>query len=117
MATQLTTFDPIKYKETTKQQWQAAAGAWHNWGPTLASWLDPATELMFDMAGIGAGSRVLDVAAGAGEQTLLAAKRVGIKGSVLATDIASNILEYAAQDTRKAGFNVENSGDGWREFG
>ena len=107
MATQLTTFDPIKYKETTKQQWQAAAGAWHNWGPTLASWLDPATELMFEMAGIGEGSRVLDVAAGAGEQTLLAAKRIGIKGSVLATDISPNILEYAAQDARKAGFNVK----------
>ena len=105
MATLTAAFDPIKYKETTKQQWQAAAGAWHKWGPTLASWLDPATELMLDMAGIGAGSSVLDVAAGAGEQTLLAAKRVGNKGSVLATDISSNILDYAIQDARTAGFN------------
>jgi SAM-dependent methyltransferase len=105
MATLTAVFDPIKYKETTKQQWQAAAGAWHKWGPTLAAWLDPATELMLGMAGIGAGSSVLDVAAGAGEQTLLAAKRVGNKGSVLATDISSNILDYAAQEARKAGFN------------
>jgi 16S rRNA C967 or C1407 C5-methylase (RsmB/RsmF family) len=108
MATPTVTFDPIKYKETTKQQWQVAAGAWHEWGSTLASWLDPATELMLDMAGVKEGSRVLDVAAGAGEQTLLAAKRAGQKGFVLATDISSNILEYAAQDARKAGFkNVE----------
>jgi len=105
MATPTVTFDPIKYKETTRQQWQAAAGAWHQWGPTLASWLDPATELMLDMAGSGEGSRVLDVAAGAGEQTLLAAKRAGPKGSVLATDISSNILEFAAQAARQAGFN------------
>ena len=31
---------------------------------------DRATETMLDMAGVGPGSRVLDVAAGAGEQTL-----------------------------------------------
>jgi SAM-dependent methyltransferase len=105
MLTPTVTFDPIKYKETTRQQWQAAAAAWHQWGPTLASWLDPATELMLDMAGSGEGSRVLDVAAGAGEQTLLAAKRAGQKGSVLATDISSNILEFAAQEARQAGFN------------
>ena len=55
MATPTATFDPIKYKETTKQQWQAAAAAWHKWGPTLASWLDPVTELMLDAAGIDAG--------------------------------------------------------------
>ena len=105
MLTPPVTFDPIKYKETTRQQWQAAAGAWHQWGPTLASWLDPATELMLDLVGIGEGSRVLDVAAGAGEQSLLAAERAGRAGSVLATDISSNILEFAAQEARQAGFN------------
>jgi ubiquinone/menaquinone biosynthesis C-methylase UbiE len=108
MATPTVTFDPVKYKETTRQQWQAAAGAWYEWGPILAAWLDPATELMMDMAGIRAGSRVLDVAAGAGEQTLLAAKRAGPKGYVLATDISSNILEFAGQEARQAGLgNVE----------
>ena len=107
MATQLVTFDPVKYKETTRQQWQSAAGAWHNWGQTLAAWLDPVTNIMLDIAGIVQGSRVLDVAAGAGEQTMLAAKRVGPKGSVLATDISSNILEFAAQDALKAGLNVK----------
>jgi ubiquinone/menaquinone biosynthesis C-methylase UbiE len=108
MTTATVTFDPIKYKVTTKQQWQSAASAWHKWGPTIATWLDPATEIMLDMAEISEGSRVLDVAAGAGEQTLLAAKRAGRKGSVLATDISSNILEYAAQEATKAGLhNVE----------
>ena len=101
-------FDPIKYKETTKQQWQAAAEAWHRWGPTLAAWLGPATEIMLDMAGVGPGSRVLDVAAGAGEQTLVAARRAGPSGYVLATDISSNILEFAAAEARAAGLtNVE----------
>jgi ubiquinone/menaquinone biosynthesis C-methylase UbiE len=108
MATETPTFDPIKYKETTKQQWQAAAEAWHRWGPILATWLGPATETMLDMAGVGSGSRVLDVAAGAGEQTLVTARRVGPSGYVLATDISANILEFAAAETRAAGLtNVE----------
>lgn len=60
------------------------------------------------MAKIEPGSRVLDVAAGAGEQTLTAAHRVGPSGQVLATDISPTILEYAAQSARKAGLaNVE----------
>lgn len=102
------TFDPAKYKDTTTQQWQAAAEAWHRWAPTLAKWLGPSTETMLDMAGVGAGGRVLDVAAGAGEQTLTAARRVGPDGHVLATDISSNILEFAAAEARAAGLaNVE----------
>jgi ubiquinone/menaquinone biosynthesis C-methylase UbiE len=108
MATETPTFDPIKYKETTKQQWQAAAEAWHRWGPTLATWLGSATETMLDMAGVGSGSRVLDVAAGAGEQTLVTARRVGPSGYVLATDISANILEFAAAEARAGGLtNVE----------
>ena len=70
-------FDPVKYKETTREQWQAAARAWNDWGSSLRTWLGPATEIMLDMANIGHGDRVLDVAAGAGDQTLQAAERVG----------------------------------------
>jgi SAM-dependent methyltransferase len=101
-------FDPQKYKDTTREQWQTAAEAWHRWGPTLTEWLGEATAILFDMAGMVAGHQVLDVAAGAGEQTLLAARRVGPKGRVLATDISSNILEFAEQSARSARLaNVE----------
>jgi hypothetical protein len=65
----MTDFDPVQYKRTTEQQCQDAADAWHRWGPALHAWLGPATELMLDMAGIGPGSRVLDVAAGAGTKS------------------------------------------------
>src|SRR5690349_13412210 len=101
-------FDPVAYKRTTTEQWQAAAEPWHRWAPTLEAWLGDATETMLDMAGVGAGSRVLDVAAGAGGQTLAAARRAGPQGRVLATDISSNILAFAEQNARKAGLdNVE----------
>jgi SAM-dependent methyltransferase len=101
-------FDPVKFKNTTRQQWDAAAEAWNRWSPLLSRWLGPATEMMLDMTGVKVGSRVLDVAAGAGEQTLTAARRVGPTGYVLATDISSGILEYTARNAGLAGLgNVE----------
>jgi SAM-dependent methyltransferase len=99
-----TTFDAAKYKDTTRAQWEEAAEAWHRWGPTLRTWLGPATERMLDLAAVGSGSRVLDVAAGAGDQTLQAASRVGPGGSVLATDISPAILRFAAEQAKRAGF-------------
>ena len=97
-------FDAAKYKATTLQQWDVAAAAWDRWSPLLREWLGEATELMLDMAGVQDGSRVLDVAAGAGDQSLQAAARVGAQGEVLATDISPRILEHAAAQARHAGF-------------
>jgi SAM-dependent methyltransferase len=101
-------FDPARYKTTTLAQWEAAADSWHRWGPTIEAWLGQATEAMLDMAHLTPGGHVLDVAAGAGGQTLRAALRVGPTGSVLATDISPAILGFAAREARAAGLaNVE----------
>jgi len=98
-----TTFDPVRYKTTTRQQWQDAAEAWHRWGPVLEDWLGAATTRMLDAAQVTPGASVLDVAAGAGGQTLTAARRVGPTGHVLATDISPAILEYAMKSAAEAG--------------
>jgi SAM-dependent methyltransferase len=98
-----TAFDPLQYKTTTRAQWEDAAEAWHRWGPAIEDWLGQATERMLDAAGIATGSRVLDVAAGAGGQSLAAARRVGPTGHVLATDISPAILTYAAKAASDAG--------------
>jgi SAM-dependent methyltransferase len=98
-----TTFDPQKYKISTRAQWQDAAEAWHRWGPTIEDWLGAATERMLDAAGVASGSRVLDVAAGAGGQSLAAARRAGPSGHVLATDISPALLDYAAKAAGDAG--------------
>lgn len=101
-------FNALQYKETTRKQWDTAAEAWHRWGELLSRWLGPATETMLDMCDIGNGSRVLDVAAGAGEQTVTTARRVGENGYVLATDISPVILEYVNTSARLSGLdNIE----------
>lgn len=71
-----------------------AAGAYQRSAAGRANDLQPITERMLDLAGIAPGYRVLDVAAGTGEQTLMAARRVGFHGSVLAVDIADRMLAY-----------------------
>jgi ubiquinone/menaquinone biosynthesis C-methylase UbiE len=60
---------------------------------------------MLDLAELRPGNRVLDLAAGTGGQTIVAARRVGSTGSVLATDISSNILAFAAENAQNAGLN------------
>jgi SAM-dependent methyltransferase len=96
-------FDPAAYKATTRAQWDQAAAAWHRWGAALETWLGEATDLMLDLAGIGAGARVLDVAAGTGGQSIAAARRVGPSGAVLATDLSPAILAYAQSEAIRAG--------------
>jgi SAM-dependent methyltransferase len=64
--------------------------------------------MMLDLADLRTGNRVLDVAAGTGDQTLLAAQRVGPSGYVLATDISTSMLNAAADAVRRVGLmNVE----------
>ena len=98
-----TNFDPVGYKHSTRDQWQAAAAAWRRWQPVIDSWLREGTDLMLDLAEVRGGARVLDVAAGAGGQSFAAAQRVGPKGEVLATDIAENLVRYLEQDAAAAG--------------
>jgi ubiquinone/menaquinone biosynthesis C-methylase UbiE len=62
-----------------------------------------ATEMMLELASIQSGSHVLDVAAGTGDQTLMAARRVGPTGNVLATDDSASMLKVAAEAARNEG--------------
>jgi ubiquinone/menaquinone biosynthesis C-methylase UbiE len=86
-----------------RQQWEGAASGWAHWEATIADWMEPATEAMLDMAGIDAGARVLDLASGAGSQTLRAAKRVGEHGQVVASDIAETMLHHVRANASAAG--------------
>lgn len=85
------------------QAWDEAAQGWNEHGALIRQWLGEATIAMLDGAHIGPGDKVLDVAAGAGDQTVDLARRVGPGGTVLATDISARILELAASNARAAG--------------
>jgi ubiquinone/menaquinone biosynthesis C-methylase UbiE len=99
------TFDSAQYKITTRQQWEEYAGGWNAWAPLLETWLGEATQRMLDLAGVDSGSRVLDVAAGAGGQSIAAGRRAGSDGSVVATDLSPTILEHAVDAARAAGLD------------
>jgi ubiquinone/menaquinone biosynthesis C-methylase UbiE len=91
-------------KTAARDQWDRAAPGWDHHTPVIRQWLRTATDTMLNMAGVVPGASVLDVAAGAGDQTLDIACRVGPEGSVLATDFSPAILALAQQRARDAGF-------------
>src|ERR671923_1068270 len=86
-----------------RAQWEGAAPGWARWEATVATWMEPATVAMLAMAGVGVGARVLDLASGAGSQTLQAARRVGPQGHVVASDIADTMLHHVRENARAAG--------------
>jgi SAM-dependent methyltransferase len=92
------------FKTATRNQWEQAAPGWNDHTPQIRTWLRTATDAMLEMAGVTRGARVLDVAAGAGDQTLDIAARVGPEGFVLATDLSPAILELAKANARMAGY-------------
>jgi ubiquinone/menaquinone biosynthesis C-methylase UbiE len=98
-----TSFDHAAFKRASREQWQQSAEAWDRWSPAIEAWLRPVTETMIELARIEEGNAVLDVAAGAGEPTVTIAKRVGPKGSVLATDFSSTILGFAEKRAAREG--------------
>jgi SAM-dependent methyltransferase len=85
--------------------WDNAAKGWNDHTQIIREWLREATPRMLDAAHLTTGSRVLDIAAGAGDQTLDIAIRVGENGHVLATDISSRILELAQHNASAEGFS------------
>jgi SAM-dependent methyltransferase len=95
--------DAAAFKQATRAQWDAAAAGWERHGPAIRDWLRGPTDAMMNMAGIVVGQVVLDVAAGAGDQTLDIVARVGPTGHVVATDISEGILTYAQQNAVRAG--------------
>jgi SAM-dependent methyltransferase len=92
------------FKAGMRAQWDSAAAGWNAHTETIHAWLRQPTDAMCRMAGVTAGARVLDVAAGAGDQTLAIAELVGPQGHVLATDLSPAIVALARDNAARAGF-------------
>jgi SAM-dependent methyltransferase len=100
--------DPIDgnqaFKASMRAQWDTAAAGWNAHAADIRHWLHKPTDAMCRMAGVRAGSRILDVAAGSGDQTLAVAEQVGAQGHVLATDLSPAIVALAWENAVRAGF-------------
>jgi ubiquinone/menaquinone biosynthesis C-methylase UbiE len=81
--------------------WDDAASGWHRNTALIREWLRDATQRLLDAAQIEPGAKVLDVAAGAGDQSRDIAQRLGAHGEVWVTDVSPQILALA-QDSLRA---------------
>ena len=89
--------------EPVVKAWDRAAEGWSSSSPIIHAWLRQATAAMLSEARLQRGARVLDLAAGAGDQTKDIAFAVGPTGDVLATDISPKILDFARVRIEAAG--------------
>lgn len=91
-----------------RNTWESAAPGWAKWEQAFSAGLSTATDALIDMAGIRSGMRVLDLACGAGTQSIQAAKCVGPNGRVIAIDISPTMLEHVRRNAIKSGLqNIE----------
>jgi ubiquinone/menaquinone biosynthesis C-methylase UbiE len=95
-------------KSELRNTWESAAPGWAKWEHVLAKSLSAATETLIDMAAVRPGMRVLDLACGAGSQSIQTAMRVGASGKVVAADISAAMLEHVRRNAARAGLqNME----------
>jgi ubiquinone/menaquinone biosynthesis C-methylase UbiE len=95
-------------KSELRNTWESAAPGWAKWEHIFATGLSSATDALIDMAGVRPGMRVLDLACGAGSQSLQVAKRVGPSGKVVACDISGSMLAHVGRNAAQAGLrNIE----------
>lgn len=90
-----TSFDPKQYKTTQRQGWDSVAIGWQKWWKNFEGGAQKLSDRLVELAEIGPGQQVLDVATGIGEPAMTAAKKVGANGRVLATDISPQMLSIA----------------------
>lgn len=100
------TVEPVEFRTGQRTQWNGAAASWKKWSPLIDKGAGIVSERLVELAGVGPGDRVLDVATGYGEPALTAARRVGPEGEVVATDIADGMLTFGRE--RAAAARLEN---------
>src|ERR671921_2116966 len=94
------------YKKRSQQQrqsWDNVARGWKKWWKTFEKDAHKVNERMVELAEIKQGDRVIDIATGIGEPAITAAKKVGVEGYVLATDISPQMLAIAKERTVSLG--------------
>ena len=108
--TQSETFDPVAFKNETREDWRSIAEGWRKWYDVLEA-EDAGQAIsakLVELARIKPRASVLDVAGGYGEPSLTAARIVGPDGRVVCTDLSSEMLAFGKERAAEAGAdNVE----------
>ncbi len=100
--------DPVEFRDGQRKQWNQAATGWRKWSDLIDRSARVVSERLVEMAEVGPGSRVLDVAAGYGEPSLTAARAAAPDGTVVSTDISAEMLAYGRERAANAGIdNIE----------
>src|SRR5262249_43939507 len=76
---------------------------WDKWGDFYEREWDPVMSWMSRAAELAAGMSVLDLACGTGQPAIPAARAVGSRGRVVATDVDPNMLAATERRAREAG--------------
>jgi ubiquinone/menaquinone biosynthesis C-methylase UbiE len=98
-------FDPVVYHEDSRAAWNEAAPRYDRLSAAL---FGPVADEFMDFVGLRKGWRVLEVACGPGVATRAAARRLGEKGTLLATDFAPEMIALASsRPPEKRGARVE----------
>ncbi len=105
---QINPIDPADFREAQHRHWDSAAVGWMEWSAFNDRADGHISRRLVELAGVQAGSRVLDVAAGYGEPALTAARAAGPEGRVVATDISAEMLAFGRERAAAAALgNVE----------
>jgi ubiquinone/menaquinone biosynthesis C-methylase UbiE len=78
-----------------RARWTASGPVWDRWSDPMADMADRLNLPLLDACGVMPGEMVLDLASGAGEPALSAAKRVGPGGHVIGIDFVPAMLAGA----------------------
>jgi ubiquinone/menaquinone biosynthesis C-methylase UbiE len=85
-------FDANQFKIGQRNSWDNVAVGWNKWWKTFEKGAQKVSNKLVELAEIKPGQRVLDIATGIGEPAITAARTVGDKGHVIATDISTQML-------------------------
>jgi len=105
--TETTSFDPAQYRDSIRTEWRDAAPGWRAWLAVLeaADGGQAVSRSLVQLARIGPGDVVLDVACGYGEPGLTAARAVAPGGHVVCTDISAELLAVGRERAAAAGLD------------
>jgi ubiquinone/menaquinone biosynthesis C-methylase UbiE len=97
--------DSERVRREQREFWNNAAPGWKQLFVGLDRAAQHVSDRLVELAGIREGNRVLDLATGSGEPGVTAARKVGPRGLVVATDQSSAMLALARERAATLGLS------------